>query len=521
MSAVQNTAMPLPPPEVVVANMSKRFGSLVALEDVSIRFEPGAFHALLGENGAGKSTLVKCVMGYYHADAGSISVDGRERRIANPRHAHRLGLGMVYQHFTLVPSMTVAENLVLGEEGLPAFINWRHYQARLEALMAPMPFTLELDRPVASLAAGEKQKLEILKQLYLGSRFLILDEPTSVLTLDEADELLGLMRQMADECRISVILITHKLREVEAYARDVSVLRHGRLAGQGSVQDLGHGDMVRMMIGRENIPPPAARTSNPPGDVALQVRNLSVRNDKGLTAVSTVSLSVNAGEIVGIAGVSGNGQTEFVEALAGQRAEEGGEIFVAGRRYARSRQEMRESGVFLLPEEPLENGCVRNMSVAENLALRNFDRAPNAIGGYFVHRAAMREQARQLIQEFKIKTQGPDARIETLSGGNIQRTVLARELSEKVQVLIAHNPCFGLDLNAVAEIRNRIMAARNDGAAVLLISEDLDEIMELADRILVMFEGRFVHETLREDADIHVIGRHMSSRVEEGVQEHA
>jgi simple sugar transport system ATP-binding protein len=521
MSAVQNTATPPPPPEVVIANMSKRFGSLVALEDVSMRFEPGAFHALLGENGAGKSTLVKCIMGYYRADAGSISVDGRERRIATPRHAHHLGLGMVYQHFTLVPSMTVAENLVLGEEGLPALINWRHYAAKFEALMASMPFSLELDRPVASLAAGEKQKLEILKQLYLGSRFLILDEPTSVLTLDEADELLGFMRQMADECRISVILITHKLREVEAYARDVSVLRHGRLTGQGSVGDLGHGDMVRMMIGRENISPPAARSADPPGDVALQVRNLTVRNDKGLTAVSAVSLCVNAGEIVGIAGVSGNGQTEFVEALAGQRAEEDGEILVDGRSYARSRQEMRALGVFLLPEEPLDNGCVRSMSVAENLALRNFDRTPNTIGGYFVHRASIAEQARRLIQQFDIKTQGPDAHIETLSGGNIQRTVLARELSEKVHVLIAQNPCFGLDLNAVAEIRNRIMEARNDRAAVLLISEDLDEIMELADRIVVMFEGRFVHETLREDADIHVIGRHMSSHVEEGVREHA
>ena len=521
MSAVEQSASPPSPPEVMVERMSKRFGSLLALDDVSIRFEPGAFHALLGENGAGKSTLVKCIMGYYHADAGSIRVDGRERRIASPRHAHRLGLGMVYQHFTLVPSMTVAENLVLGEEGLPAVINWRRYEARLEALMAPMPFTLALDRPVASLAAGEKQKLEILKQLYLGSRFLILDEPTSVLTPDEADELLGFMRQMADECRISVILITHKLREVEAYARDVSVLRHGRLVGQGSVQDLGHGDMVHMMIGRESISPPAARTPGPAGDAVLQVRNLSVRNDKGLRAVSTVSLRVNAGEIVGIAGVSGNGQTEFVEALAGQRAEEAGEIRVDGNAYARTRREMHSLGVYLLPEEPLANGCVRNMSVAENLALRNFDRAANTVAGYFVHRAAMREQARQLIRQFKIKTQGPDARIETLSGGNIQRTVLARELSEKVHLLIVQNPCFGLDLNAVAEIRNRIMEARNDGAAVLLISEDLDEIMELADRIVVMFEGRFTYETLREEADIHIIGRHMASSVEEGGQAHA
>lgn len=499
------------PPEVSVAAMSKRFGSLLALDDVSIRFEPGTFHALLGENGAGKSTLVKCMMGYYHADSGSITVDGQTRRITNPRQAHHLGLGMVYQHFTLVPSMSVAENLVIGEEGLPAVIHWKRYAQKLEAFLAAMPFRLELDRPVTSLAAGEKQKLEILKQLYLGGRFLILDEPTSVLTPDEADEVLGLMRQMADEGRISVVLITHKLREVQAHAREVTVLRHGRLAGEGRVSEISHGDLVRKMIGRESVSEPAARENASTGATALQVRNLTVNNDKGLRAVSQVDLEIREGEIVGIAGVSGNGQTEFVEALAGQRQEESGEIRVAGERYGRTRHQMRKLRVFLLPEQPLENGCVRSLSLAENLAIRNFDRPPNVMGRWFVHKGAMRRQARRLIERFKIKAQGPDARIETLSGGNVQRTVLARELSEEVDVLIVQNPCFGLDLNAVAEIRNRIMQVRNAGAAVLLISEDLDEILELADRIIVMFEGRFVFETSREDADVHLIGRHMAS----------
>ena len=510
MNAPAQSLSTPPPPEIAVAGMTKRFGRLVALEDVSIRFDSGTFHALLGENGAGKSTLVKCLIGYHHADEGTLSVDGRTRRITNPRQARQLGLGMVYQHFTLVPSMTVAENLVLGEKDLPPVIRWRSQSAKLERFMAAMPFSLALDRPVASLAAGEKQKLEILKQLYLGGRFLILDEPTSVLTPDESDELLGLMREMADEGRVSVVFITHKLREVEAYAREVSVLRHGRLVGHGNVGDVSHADMVRMMIGRETIPEPATRVTRPRGATAFEVKDLTVTNDKGLVAVSGAGLRVEEGEIVGIAGVSGNGQTELVETLAGQRRQESGEIIVRGRGYGATRQELRELGVFLLPEQPLHNGCVRSMSVAENLAIRNFDREPNVVGRWFVHRGAMRAQARALIDRFDIKTQGPDARIETLSGGNVQRTVLARELSEEVAILIVQNPCFGLDLHAVAEIRNRIMEVRNAGAAVLLISEDLDEILTLADRIVVMLEGRFVYETSREGADVHEIGRHMA-----------
>jgi simple sugar transport system ATP-binding protein len=500
-----------PPSSAEVLGMTKRFGELVALDDVSVRFESGGFHALLGENGAGKSTLVKCMMGYYHADAGRVIVDGKPRHITNPRHAHDLGLGMVYQHFTLVPSMTVAENLVLGEADLPNVLDWTAQHARLEDFMAGMPFRLDPERLVSGLAAGEKQKLEILKQLFLDHRFLILDEPTSVLTPGEADEILGLMREMADAGRITVLLITHKLREVEAFAREVTVLRAGRVAGEGKANELGHRDLVRMMIGRESVSPPAARAAAPAGEAALEVRDLRVGNDKGLTAVSGVDLEVRAGEIVGIAGVSGNGQTEFVEALAGQRAEDSGAIAVAGAPYGRSRAEMHDKRVYLLPEEPLRNGFVRSMTLAENLAIRNFDRRPNTLGGWFVNRAAIRRQARALIEHFKIKTQGPDARIETLSGGNVQRSVLARELSHDVAVLIVQNPCFGLDLNGVAEIRNRIVTARNAGAAVLLISEDLDEILELSDRILVMFEGRLVYETPRAEADVQTIGRYMAS----------
>ena len=501
-----------PPAAVEAAGLTKRFGALTALDEVSVRFAPGSFHALLGENGAGKSTLAKCIMGYYRADGGELLIGGRKRTVTNPRQAHRLGLGMVYQHFTLVPNMTVMENLVLGRERLPAVIDWRAERARLEEFLAAMPFRLGLDRRVAGLAAGEKQKLEILKQLLLGHRFLILDEPTSVLTPSEAAEILGLMRRMADEGKLTVVLITHKLREVEEFAREVTVLRGGRVAGHGPAGDLSHGDLVRMMIGREQVAPPAARVGGPRGGAVLALQDLTASSDRGVTAIRDVSLEVGAGEIVGVAGVSGNGQTELVEVLAGQRRAESGSVRVAGEPYRPTREEIGRKRVFLLPEEPLRNGCVRSMTVAENLAIRNFDAPENIRWRWFPRRQAVLARARDLIERYGIKTQGPNARIETLSGGNVQRTVLARELSAEVSVLIAQNPCTGLDLQAVAEIRNRIVGVRNAGAAVLLLSEDLDEILELSDRIVVMFEGRFVYETPRETADVQVIGRHMAGR---------
>lgn len=502
------------PPSVEVTGMTKAFGRLLALDDVSIAFTPGSFHAILGENGAGKSTFVKCLMGYYRADSGTIAIDGERRDITNPRHAHQVGLGMVYQHFTLVPNMTVAENLILGLEEMPAIIDWDDLRGKFEAFQESMPFRLDPDRVVSSLAAGERQKLEILKQLFLGHRMLILDEPTTVLTPVEADEVLGMMAEMVEQNRLTVVLITHKFREVLGFAGEVTVLRSGRKVGAGAVADLSHDDLVHMMVGRDKLPDPASRVPVPGGALALEIRKLTVTNDKGLTAVDHASIKVHKGEIVGIAGVSGNGQRELVEALAGQRAIESGEILVDGAIYGRTRREMRDKKVFLLPEEPLRNGCVRSMTVAENLAFRNFDRRDNTFGRWLLNRASLRRQASALIERSGIKTQGPDASIETLSGGNVQRTVLARELHDDVAVLIAQNPCFGLDISAVAEIRNQIMNARNDGASVLLISEDLDELLELADRIVVMFEGEFVYETPRDQADIATIGRHMASKAQ-------
>lgn len=490
--------------------MSKQFGALKALDDVTMKVAAGSFHALLGENGAGKSTLVKCIMGYYSADQGQVMVGNHEQPISSPRMAHNLGLGMVYQHFTLVPDMTVAENLVLARTDLPAVIDWKKEQIDLESFFATMPFRVPLDRKVAALAAGEKQKTEILKQLYLKRRLLILDEPTSVLTPAEADEVLGLLRDMTRRNELTVLTITHKFREVFAFADAVTVLRRGKFAGSGSVSDLSADDMAKMMMGEQKLPDPAPRSGSPPAETRLALRDLIVADDAGRPAVKGLSLRVRAGEILGIAGVSGNGQRELVEAIAGQRDIVNGGIVLHGEDFDGSRAAMKRHKLSCLPEEPLRNACVARMSVAENLAFRRFDEAPFAAGGWWLKPAAFRAAAAQVIARYRVKTPGPDAAIGQLSGGNVQRAVLGREIGGDVNVLVAANPCFGLDFAAVADIHGQIMAARNRGAAVLLVSEDLDELFELSDWIAVMFSGRIVYEDAIGNADLTVIGRHMA-----------
>ncbi|MFO7178307.1 MAG: ABC transporter ATP-binding protein [Pseudomonadota bacterium] len=497
------------PPELAALNITKRFGSLTALEDVSFRLRPGSVHALLGENGAGKSTLVKCILGYYRADSGEVQLGGRTITPKSPREARRHGIGMVFQHFTLVENMTVAENLVLARAELPARIDWAKQHREIEAFMDTTPFRVPVHKPVRKLAAGEKQKLEIIKQLYLGSRIVILDEPSSVLTPDEADEVLGLLREMAHAGAVSVVLITHKFREVQQFADDVTVLRRGTLAGTGTTAELDAQRLAEMMVGAELPSTAVARVERAAGDTLLEVENLRANDDLGAPILRDVSFSVRAGEIVGIAGVSGNGQDELVEVLAGQRAASGGSVRVRGCEYRASRAELHTHGVRLLPEAPLANACIAEMSVAENIGLRSFDRAPFSWLG-FLKKGAIRKRARSLVREFKVRTPSVDTPIGALSGGNVQRAVLSRELTGNVTLLIAANPCFGLDFAATSDIRQRILNARNEGAAVLLVSADLEEIFALSDRILVMSEGRIVHAVDIAEANLAEIGRHMA-----------
>ncbi|MBV1707954.1 MAG: ABC transporter ATP-binding protein [Hyphomicrobiales bacterium] len=491
--------------------MSKNFGALQALADVSIKVAPGSFHALLGENGAGKSTLVKCIMGFYVPTSGAILLDGIEADLGTPARAAALGLGMVYQHFTLVPSLTGAENLVISRADVGAIIDWREETRRLDAFMATMPFEVPLNVPTGQLAAGQKQKLEILKQLYLGRRLLILDEPTSVLTPDEARSVLGLLRQMTRMGDLTVLMISHKFHEVTAFADEVSVLRKGSFVGSGRTAALTPAQMAAMMIGDARLAVMDHRASVAAGaEPALLVQGVTAPDKTGLKTISIAHVAVKPGEIVGIAGIAGNGQKEFLEILAGQREMSSGSICVHGAAYHATRLEARQRHVRFIPEEPLHNACAPKMTVAENLALRIFDTNAKGEKRVWLNQTRLTSHARRLVEDFNVKTTSLASPINTLSGGNVQRATLARELTGEVDLLIVANPCFGLDFSAVAEIRARIMAARNAGTAVLLVSEDLDELFELSDRILVMSGGEIVFETPIAAADVATIGAHMA-----------
>jgi ABC-type uncharacterized transport system ATPase subunit len=502
---------------LAATGLHKSFGDNHVLRGVDLKLRLGRVHALLGENGAGKSTLVKCVMGYHRPDAGRILVNGETVDISSPKRAQALGIGMVYQHFTLVPNLTVAENLVLAKANLPFKIDWKAETVALDIFMRKTPFPVDPRAPVRVLSAGEKQKVEILKQLYLRSRIIILDEPTSVLTPAEADEVLGLLARMTREADLSVLMITHKFREVMAFADEVTVLRKGVMAGGGPVSGLSEAAMAELMMG--SSPPNMSAAPKATGHVRpnvvpnvprLRLDTVGANDDLGLPAVTDVSFDVFGGEIVGIAAIAGNGQEELVEVLAGQRRATAGRVVVHGFDYTGTRAEIRAERVRCLPEEPLRNACVANMSVAENLALRDFDQAPHTVAGVGLRPGRLVRRAEAVIKEYGIRTQGAKTPIGQLSGGNVQRAVLARELAGDVAILIAANPCMGLDFKAVAEIHTRLRAARDRGTAVLLVSADLDEILALADRILVVSEGRVVYETTPQGADVRVIGSYMA-----------
>jgi simple sugar transport system ATP-binding protein len=492
-------------------DLTKRFGAFTALNSVNLTIRPGSVHALLGENGAGKSTLVKTVIGYQKPDGGSIVINDREVSIDSLAQARSLGIGMVFQHFTLIPTMTVAENLLLARGRLPAVIDWDKAHSELEEFIKTTPFKLPLLSTPDQLSAGEKQKLEILKQLILNPSLLILDEPTSVLTPQEADEVLLSLQNWAHAGNCSIILITHKFREVFAYADDVTVLKHGQVEGSMSVGASTPEHLAQLMVGESRRVFELPHKSKPPSpDVVLDIRALNVMGARGERAVDGFQLQVHAGEIVGLAGVSGNGQKELLQALTAQRPSLSGEVWVEGELFHATREQNRRLKVRSLPEEPLQNACVGNFTVAQNMCFRVFDQAPFSSFG-FLRFDALRMYAVALIEQFRVKTPSPMSPIANLSGGNIQRAVLARELSNETRLLLVSNPVFGLDFASVADIHKKLIEARNRGTAVLLISEDLDELLQLSDRIAVISGGRVVYEAQTQDAQRGVLGLHMGA----------
>ena len=455
---------------------------------------PGTVHGLLGENGAGKSTLVKCLLGYYKADQGGFVVDGREATIERPADADALGLGMVYQHFTLVPSMTVAENLVMSRQTVPGVINWRAEIAGLKQFMERMPFKVPLEVEVGTLAAGERQKTEIIKQLYLERKFLVLDEPTSVLTPQEATEMLGLVRGLAHSGALTIVIITHKLKEVAAFVDEVTVLRRGRMAGTGMVKDLGPADLTAMMIGEPHAPKNPERKGgtiqrNPPRSLCpahgrrQRPQGPVDQFDHGPLATRSSASPVSPA----------TARRTWSKSWAASGPQNPARLPWTAPRTTPAASSPKPATSASCPRNRCGTAASPPMTVVDNLNLRSFDLGPKKSHRGWLDRAGMATRANDMITAYGIRTPSPQAPIGVLSGGNVQRCVLARELDGDVRLLIVANPCFGLDVKAVAETRARIMAARNAGTAVLLISEDLDEILELADRIVVMHEGRVAH----------------------------
>ena len=498
-------------PALEVRGIVKRYGGLLANDGIDLAVAAGEVHAVMGENGAGKTTLMSILYGLQPPDAGEMFRDGRRVRFRSSADAIAAGLGMVHQAFRLFGSLTVWENVVYGREPRRGgFIDRRAARDAVAALAVRYGLAVAPDAVVDRLSVGVRQRVEILKTLYRRARVLILDEPTAVLTPPEREALFAVLRALVADGS-SVLFVTHKLDEVMAISDRVTVLRDGRVAAHMATRETSPREIVRAMIGR-SLPPPPPRTGEPPGEVRLEVRDLFVRAPGRPPPVAGVSFAVRAGEIVGIAGVAGNGQTELVEALAGLRRPDGGRVAVNGRDVtAADAAGHRAAGLAYVPEDRAAVGTARAASAAENLAL-GFHRAPPIARGRLLDRAAMRAWARQLIARFDIRIAGERSPAGTLSGGNLQKLVVARELAHAAPVLIAEQPTRGVDVGAIATIHAQLAAERAARRAVLVVSAELSEILALSDRVLAMFEGRIIAECDGAAADEEGIGALMAGR---------
>ena len=475
--------------------ITKQFPGVLANDSIDFDVLKGEVHALLGENGAGKSTLMNILYGLYHPDGGEIRLNGQKVSFASAKDAIGHGIGMVHQHFMLIPVMTVAENIVLAEE--PTYggvmLDVGEARRRVRELSDRFGLAVDPDALIQDISVAQQQRVEILKALYRGADILILDEPTSVLTPQEARELFTIIRSLQEQGR-SIVFISHKLHEALEVADRITVLRRGKKVDTVPRGGATEESLARMMVGREVLlrvdKPPAA-----PGDTLLEVEDLHVFDERGLEKVKGVSLRVRAGEIVGIAGVDGNGQTELIDALTGLRRAAAGTISVAGRSVGShaSPRHMLDVGVGHIPEDRQRRGLVLEFSIAENVALHDYCEEPESKWGWLYPRRLI-ERAGRLIKDFDIRGGGPRTRAGALSGGNQQKVVVAREVARNPKVLIAAQPTRGLDVGAIEYVHRRLVAERDEGRAVLLVSLEYDEVMSLSDRIVVMFEGEIVAE---------------------------
>ncbi len=496
-------------PVLELRNITKRFPGVLANDHINLTLEEGEIHALLGENGAGKSTLMNILYGLYHPDEGEIYIRGQRTQITGPTDAIRQGIGMVHQHFMLVPVLTVTENVMLGEETTKGLVLDRKEVAnRIRELSQKHGLEVDPDAKVENLSVGVRQRVEIIKVLYRSANILILDEPTAVLTPQEADDLFAILRSLREQ-GVSIIFISHKLREVLELADRVTVIRRGRVVGETKTAGASQAMLAELMVGRR-VALTVQKTSAQPGEPVLRFENLKVLDNRLQVAVDGASLEVHAGEIVGVAGVQGNGQTELVEALTGLRTVQDGKVLINGRDVTNaSPRVITECGVSHIPEDRQADGLVLPFPVHDNLVINTFYRPPFA-KGMVVNRQAIIDQANGLIQQFDIRTPSAAVPVSNLSGGNQQKVIVARELNRPIKLLIANQPTRGLDVGSIEFIHKQLVHKRDEGTAVLLVSAELDEIMGLSDRIAVMFKGKFTAVVNADDVSKEQVGLMMA-----------
>ncbi|HOP73725.1 MAG TPA: ABC transporter ATP-binding protein [Bacillota bacterium] len=495
---------------VEMLRIRKEFPGIVANDDITLQVKQGEIHALLGENGAGKSTLMSILFGLYQPDGGEIRIRGKQVEISNPNVANDLGIGMVHQHFKLVHNFTITENIILGIEPKRGLVvDKKAASAKIRELSEKYGLNVDPDAKIEDVSVGMQQRVEILKMLYRNADVLIFDEPTSVLTPQEIQELMKIMRNLIAEGK-SIILITHKLKEIKAIADRCTVIRRGRLIGTVDVAETSEARMAEMMVGRE-VNFQVVKAPAKPGKVVLAVENLSVLNNRKVLGLKDFSLEVRAGEIVGVAGVDGNGQVELVEAITGMRRAESGKIMLNGKDITEASVRSRiKAGIAHIPEDRHKHGLILDYSMEDNIALKVYDEPPYSSRG-LLNRNEIRRYAQTVIEEFDVRSgQGAISVARSLSGGNQQKAIVGRELAQNPELLIAVQPTRGLDVGAIEYIHRRLVEQRDKGKAVLLVSLELDEILSVSDRIAVINNGELVGIVQADETDENEIGLMMA-----------
>lgn len=490
-------------------NITKRFPGVLASDKVDFELRQGEIHVLLGENGAGKSTLMNIAYGLIQPDEGDISINGKPVKIHSPMDALTHGVGMVHQNFMLVPNMTVSENVAIGKEPRRGMLlDLEEVKQKIKQFSQEFGLDLDPDRYIWQLSAGEQQRVEIFKALYRGADILILDEPTAVLSPPEIEALFKILRSFVKAGK-SIILITHKLHEIMGISDRVTVMRRGQVQGTVDTDQIDKKQLANMLVGRDVVFP-VARQQAEVGGVAASMKQVQVQGDHGKAAVLNFSLDVHAGEIVGIAGVDGNGQSELIEAIVGLRDIQSGSLSIGGEDVTRQPAFKRiDAGLKYVPADRKGRGVAPDLSIVENSVMKNYRAAPYSAHG-ILRPDAIRRFAASLVKKYDVRCASIDTLVGTLSGGNMQKLLFARETSDNPRLLVVEHPTQGLDIGAIEYVRKILLDKRDEGTAILLISADLDEVLELSDRVVVMYEGAAVHECRREEIDREIIGMAMA-----------